>query len=188
MSLASCDQRAVGEDRVAAGHAKRDPVMPIALLDLSKAAADDLFRLIYQDNVVTEPFGSLHQMRREDDGLFLLAKLAQNIDHELHIDRIEAREGLIKYQKVGVVQHRRDKLYLLLHSFRKVRRFLVLPFRKVHPPEPKVDAFVGLGPRNVLQRSKIPELIDDLHLFVKAAFLGQITYPVLQPRPHLLAE
>src|SRR5687767_11214274 len=106
-------------------------------------------------------------MCRENYRLFLCPELAQDIDHELYINRIESGKRLVEDQEIGVMENGRDELDLLLHPLGEVCRLFHFPLAESHPLEPKIHPFIGFTTGDALQRGEVTELIDDLHFLIK---------------------
>src|SRR5690606_27528597 len=109
------DKSRVGKDRLSAAAPKGDEIVTVTRFDLAEASGNDAAAAVDKQDVVAEAFGRFHQVRGEDDRLFLGPEFRQDIDHELDIYGIESRERFVKNEQVGVMKHGRDELDLLLH-------------------------------------------------------------------------
>ena len=67
-------------------------------------------------------------MSREQDGPPLLFQFEDHVLEHIRIDGIEAREGLVHNDQLGLVQQSSDKLYFLLHALGHFLDPLVDPF------------------------------------------------------------
>ena len=70
-----------------------------------------------------------------------------------------------------------DELDLLLHPLGKLLRFLVQCIGYFQPFSPGAGALPGSGRVQPVQLAEKHELVDDPHLFVKAALLRQVADP-----------
>src|SRR5689334_12909597 len=174
------DERGIVQHTVAAHRAHRDGVTAEAALDLAQTAVENFLRTIEQTDVVTDLFRNFHLVRREDDRLSRALQIEHDLFQDFGVDGIESGKRLVEYQQIGVVQHRREELNLLLHAFRQLHRALVLPLRQLHAREPLVDLAVDVFAAYVLQLREEAQLIGDFHASIKAAFFGQVADPVLE--------
>src|SRR5688500_11271250 len=113
-----CDKRLVAEHIVAAPDPQGDQILAIALLNLAQTSRHHFTSSVDQENVMAKLLCCLHQMRGEDYRFISRLEFSNNIDQELYIYRIEPGEWFVQYQQIGIVQHGRNELDLLLHSLR----------------------------------------------------------------------
>ena len=127
-------------------------------------------------------------MGAEEDGLTLFAKVDQGIHQKRGVDGIEAAEGLVHDDEVGLVEEGGDELDLLLHTLGEFLGFLGDGFGDLHALAPDVGALAGGGGVEAVQLAEKDELLHDLHLFVKAALFGEVADAVEEFAAKRLAE
>ena len=84
-------------------------------------------------------------------------------------------KGLVEDQQLGFVEHRDDELHLLGHALRELFDLLVPPLLNAEFDEPLLQPHDGFAARKPFQACEENGLFADLHLLVKATFLGQVT-------------
>jgi len=67
---------------------------------------------------VAQLFGLIELVGAEDECLATIAQLEEGTLEESDVDRVQAAERLVHEQDIGVVQHGRDELDLLLVALR----------------------------------------------------------------------
>ena len=72
------------------------------------------------------------------------------------------------------MEQRGDELNLLLHALGEFLRFLIERVGDFHARGPVDGALAGVFSGHAVQLAEEDELVEDLHLFVEAALLGQI--------------
>src|SRR5437870_4583041 len=87
---------------IAADGSQSDQIPAVTRLYLAQGSRDDLSRLVYQENVIAEPLGGLHQMRREDYRFILRLELGHYVDQKLNVYRIKPGKRFVQYQQVWV--------------------------------------------------------------------------------------
>src|ERR1019366_7948621 len=166
---------------------KRDPA-EIRVLDVFQRAVEDLFATEKERDDAAHPLGLLEDVRREDDRLALPLELRQEVLDEDDVDRVKAGERLVEDEHLRIVHDRAEELHLLLHALAQLLGLLLEPRTKVHRVDPRREALHRGLTVHALDRREKQELVDDLHLPVEAALLGQVADAFLQPVVHLLAE
>jgi hypothetical protein len=141
---------------------------------ISERAVEELLRAIEERDAVAEPLGLLHDVRREDDRLALLLEVLEEVLEEDDVDGVEAGERLVEDEDLGVVHDGAQELHLLLHALRELFRLLAEPGAEVHGVDPGAEPLHGDVLGHALDGGEEDELVDDLHLAVEAAFLGQV--------------
>ena len=104
------------------------------------------------------------------------------------VDGIEAAEGLVHDDEFGLVQQRGDELDLLLHALGELFGLLVDGLGDLHALAPVVGTLAAVGGVEAVKLAEEDELVEDLHLLVEAALLGQIADAVEQLAREGLAE
>ena len=88
-------------------------------LGAGDGAVENLAALRDQQQAVAEPFGVLHDVRREQHGRSPSGEIADQLFEDLLVDGVEAREGLVEDDELGLVRDGADHLDLLAHALRK---------------------------------------------------------------------
>src|SRR6476659_8556743 len=161
----------------------REPALQVAERPLQ-----DLLRARHQADLVAELLGLLEDVRREDDRLSLLPKLAQVFLDDCGVDRIESRERLVQDQDLRIVDDGRDELDLLLHPLRELIHFLLEPRLQLEFLGPVGDPLPRVFAGNLLDRRQKEEVVEHVHLPVEPALLGQVADPILSLPGHRGAE
>ncbi len=106
----------MGEEGVVAFEGHLDAVARVAAFDLAHAAGEDEMAAGDEGDGVADFFDLVHAVGAEEDGLALLAEVDEGVHEEGGVDGIEAAEGLVHDDEVGVVEQSGDELDLLLHA------------------------------------------------------------------------
>src|SRR5258708_10783424 len=110
----------VGEEGIVSFEGDLDVIARIAALDLAHAAGEDEMTAGDEGDGVADFFDLIHAVGAEEDGLALLAQVDERVHEKRGGDGIEAAEGLVHDDEIGVVEQRGDELDLLLHAFVEV--------------------------------------------------------------------
>ena len=116
-------------------------------------------------------------MGREEDRLAARLLLEDDLLQHVLVDRVEAAEGFVQDQQLRIVEHRGDELHFLLHPLRQRLHLLGRPFAEAEPLQPFLGAGAGQGSPDAADLAEEDELVEDLHLLVDAALLGQVADP-----------
>jgi hypothetical protein len=128
--------------------------------------------------MVAEPLGVLDQVRAEEDRPAGALKVGDDLAESALVQRIEAPEGFVQDDDLGLVEDRGDELELLLHPLRQVLDAVVSAIGQVEPLEPVGDPGPGHAwPETLELGQKLKELLDP-HPPVEPALLGEIADPV----------
>ena len=92
----------------------------------------------------------------------------------LRVDRVEALERLVDDEQVRVVEDGRDELRLLVHAARELGGLLPHRVAEAHLAQQARGAVARLALRQPAQRPEVRERVDDAHVPVEAAVLGQV--------------
>ena len=123
-------------------------------------------RVIDQRDLLADGLDALHVVGREQHGAALLLQ-AQDFDLELvGVDRVKARERLVKDEQAWLVDYRGDELHLLLHAFAQRLELLVAPLAQVKAFEPLLHLVVGGGLVHALEAGEVDDLFAHFHLLV----------------------
>lgn len=131
--------------------------------------------LVYEGDVVADFFDGGHVVGREDDCGAIVAQTYNFIAKQIGVYGVESREGFVKNEQLGVVQHGYDELHFLSHSFGEFFDFLVPPTAYVETVEPLTESGSGIGLGEALELGEEEGLFAHFHLFVEAAFFRKIT-------------
>ena len=137
---------------------------------------------------VAEFFDLVHAVGGEEDRFTLLAEVDERVHEEDGVDGIEAAEGLVHDDELGLVQERCDELDLLLHALGELFGLLGDGFGDLHALAPDVGSLAGSGGVEAVQLAEEDELVHDLHLFVEAALFGEVADALEVFAPEGLAE
>ena len=113
-------------------------------------------------------------MGAEKDGLALLAEIDEGVHEQGGVDGIETAEGLVHDDEVGLVEQGGDELDLLLHAFGELFGLFVEDVGDLHALGPLVGALGRRDGGETVELAEEDELVEDLHLLVEAALLGQV--------------
>ena len=117
-----------------------DAVARVAALDLAHAAGEDEMAARDEGDGVADLFDLIHAVGAEEDGLALLAEVDEGVHEERGVDGIEAAEGLVHDDEVGLVEQGGDELDLLLHALGELFGLLGDGFGDLHAFAPDVGA------------------------------------------------
>src|SRR5882757_5795231 len=165
-----------------------DAVARIAALDLAHAAGEDEMTAGDEGDGVADFFDLVHAVGAEEDGLALLAEVDEGVHQEGGVDGIEAAEGLVHDDEVGLVEERGDELDLLLHAFGEFLGFFGDGLGDLHALAPGVGALAGGGGVKAVEFAEEDELVHDLHLLVEAALFREVADTFENLAPKRLAE
>src|SRR5271166_4049493 len=149
-------------------------VLAVAGLDLLQLSFEHSAAVIDKADRITQALDLVHAMRGEEDGLARFLQLDHHVFQHHGVGGIEARKRFVEDHEIGIVQQSSDELYLLLHALGQFFDFLLCPLRKLQPLTPVQRALAGLGSGQAMQASEEDEVIEHLHLFIKAALFGKI--------------
>ena len=114
-------------------------------------------------------------MCREDDGRSLLLEAEDLLTDHLCVDRVEARERLVKDEELWLVDHGGDELDLLGHTLREFLHLLVPPALDAESDEPFLEFVLSLAIAHSLELREVHGLLTYLHLAVETTLLRQIS-------------
>ena len=153
-------------------------VPPVAGPDVGHDAVEHRQAAVYQADRLAEGLDLLHEVRREDHRRAALALLEDEVLQEARVDGVEAGEGLVEDDEVGLVDDRRRELHLLLHALRQVAGVGLRVGGEADAFEPRVRAPRRLGLVEPANGGEERQLLGHLHLGVEAALLRQVPDPV----------
>ena len=162
------------EEAVVALEDDLDAVARVAAFDFAHASGEDEVAAIDKGDGVAEFFDLVHAVGGEEDGFALFAEVDERVHEEDGVDGIEAAEGLVHDDELGLVQECRDELDLLLHALGELFGLLGNGFGDLHALAPYVGALAGGGGIEAMELAEEDELVHDLHLFVETALFGEI--------------
>src|SRR5882762_3094866 len=150
-------------------------------LDVAKRTVHQLPSTGDDAQLLAQPLGLLHDVRGEEDGLATAVQIEHHVFHYLSVDGIETREGLVQDHEVGVVQHRRNELHLLLHPLRQLIDTAQPPVGETQPCEPVARLLGRPPPVHPLHLAEKHQDIEHAHLAVQTPLLGEIADPLRVP-------
>src|SRR6266481_3286697 len=162
------------EEGVVSFEGDLDAVARIAALDFAHAAGENEMTAGDEGDGVADFFDLIHAVGAEEDRLALLAKVDEGVHEKRGVDGVEAAEGLVHDDEVGLVQESGDELDLLLHAFGELLGFLGDGLGDVHALAPDMGALAGGGGVEAVELAEEDELVHDLHLLVEAALFREI--------------
>ncbi len=109
---------------------------------------------------IAQLLGHLELVRAEDEGLAPVAHLEEGGLEQRDIDRVEPRERLVHQDHVGVVEHGRDELDLLLVALRERLGSSVGDIADPESAEPREGVRARPAPRDVIERREEHELVE----------------------------
>ena len=165
----------VVEEAVVALEVDEDAVARVAGFDLAHGAGEDEMAAMDEGDAVAELLHLVHAVGGEEDGLADAAQIDQGAHEQECVDRVEAAEGLVHEDEVGIVQQRGDELDLLLHSLGEVFGLLGDGLGDVEPLAPEGCAAGCYRGSEAVQLAEEGELIQHVHLLVEAALLRQVS-------------
>ena len=116
-----------------------------------------------------------HLMRGKDDGLAPGAEFEDGLAKQDHVDGVEAGERLVEKQDLGIVDDRSQELDFLLVPLRQLPRLACGEVGYAESGQPLVRRSGGPIGRHAVEASEEHELIEDGHLRIEPALLGQVT-------------
>src|SRR5882762_4697402 len=147
-------------------------------LDVAKRTVHQLPSTGDDAQLLAQPLGLLHDVRGEEDGLATAVQIEHHVFHYLSVDGIETREGLVQDHEVGVVQHRRNELHLLLHPLRQLVDAAQSPLGQAEPLEPCLGPLARPPPVDAFHLAQEDEHVEHPHLAIQAALLREIADPL----------
>ena len=106
----------------------------------------------------------------------MIFELQQNALHQHRIHRIKTAERFVHDNEIRIMEQRCNQLNFLLHSLRELIGFLGQRIADLHALGPRDSSFARLLRRQTMQLPEEDQLLLNLHLFIEAAFLGQIAH------------
>ena len=143
-------------------------------LGAGDGAVKDLATLRDQEQVVAEPFGVLHDVRREQHGRPPLGEIADQLFEDLLVDGVEAREGLVEDDELGLVRDGADHLDLLAHALRERLDLGIRELAETVALEQFVGALLRGLARESLQRGEVGDRRGSGHRLVESLLLRQV--------------
>jgi hypothetical protein len=122
---------------------------------------------------VAHLLGLLHVVGGEHHGSPRAGDLDDHVFHYLTVDRIQSAERLVEDDELRLVQQGPDELDFLLHAFGQVLYLLQGPVLEPQPLQPLVGLGDRRSPVDPLGFSQERQLVDQLHLLVQTALLGE---------------
>ncbi len=113
--------------------------------DLAQGAGEDEVSAGDEGDGVAHLFCLIHAVGGEEDGTTLFAEVHEGVLEEDGVDGIEAGEGLIHDDEVGLVEERGDELNLLLHALGELFGLFGDGLGDLEPLAPEVGALGGGG-------------------------------------------
>src|SRR6185437_1316388 len=163
-------------------------VARIARFDLAHGAGEDKPALIDKCDGVAEFLHLIHAVRGEEHSAALCADLYQRAHEQLGIDRVEAAEGLVHNDKLGLMQQRCDELNLLLHALGELFGLLVEGLGNLQALAPVAGPLARSAFIQPVKLAEESELVEHLHLLVETALFRQIADTVEQRAREGLVE
>ena len=145
------------------------------LLDLARQHRP---ALVDEDDLVHELLRFAHHVGREQDRPPFGLQLLQDRADEDDVDGIESRHRLVEDHDLGVVEHGADELHLLLVPLGELLELAGALVPEVEALEPRLGAHPGHGGPLPLDLRQEQELVEDAHLPVQAALLGEVADPI----------
>ncbi len=178
----------VSEEGVVSFEGDLDAVARVAALDLAHAAGENESASGDEGDCITYFLDLIHAVGAEEDGLALLAEVDESVHEKSGVDGVEAAEGLVHDDEVGLMKECGDELNLLLHAFGELFGLFGDGLGDLHALAPDMSALAGGGGVEAVQLAEKDELIHDLHLLVEAAFFRQVADAVEETAVEGLAE
>src|SRR3989442_8576607 len=149
-------------------------VSAVGSLDVAHRAVHHLLPPRDDAELVAQLLRLLHDVRRKHDRLPAPAQFDHGVLDHLGVHRVEAQERLVEDHEIGIMQHRRDKLHLLLHPFRQLIHAAQPPITEPETIEPLVRLRTGDPARHPLHLGEEDEDIEHPHPGVQSALLGEV--------------
>src|SRR6266516_369370 len=168
-----------------------DEVVPTACpLDVAERPVNQLLPARDDAQLVAQLFGLFHDVRGEDDRLAAAAQVEHRILHHLRVHGIESRKRLVQDHQLGIVQHGRDELHLLLHPLGQLVNPAQPPVAQPEALEPVLRLGTGDAARHSFHLGEEHEHVEHPHLGVQAALFGQVADArrVIAPRSALTEQ
>src|ERR1700761_2387970 len=179
---------AASEKGVVAGKDGLHVVARVTRFNLAHGAGEHELALIDERDRVAELLDLVHAMCGEKNGAALRAEIDERAHEQLGVDGVEAAEGLVHDDELGLVQQCSDELNLLLHALGELFGLLVDGFGDLQALAPVARTLAGVSFAEAVKLAEEGELIEHLHLFVEAALLRQVADAVEQCAREGLAE
>jgi len=143
---------------------------------------------VHQDQLLAELLGLLHDVGREHDGGPFTVELEDGVAEAVPVDGVKPGKRLIEDEQLGLMDHGGDELELLRHALREGLDPLMLPVGEVESFEPPVDDGIQRACVLALDLAEEVQQLENAHLLVEAAFLGEVTENRLEGLAHLGPE
>ena len=108
----------------------------------------------------------VHLVGGKDERLASVAHLQKGLFEHRGVHRVEAREGLVHQQDLGIVEDRGYELDLLLIAFRKLLGPAIGVLRDAEAFQPAASFALGRIRFHAVKLGKEDELVENLHLGV----------------------
>ncbi len=132
---------------------------------------------VHDRHGVAEPLHQLELVTREDHGHPGRRPLSQDSAHSVHSERIEAREGLVEDEQLGVVDQGRGQLHPLLVAERQLLDAVVAPRAHSQPLHPRVGGDAGGRAREAMQLGQVDQLLAHAHARIETTLLRHVAEP-----------
>ena len=146
----------------------------VLVFDFGKSAAENNPGVVDKGDVVAELFGRGHVVGGEYDGGPFGFEAEDFAFEDVGIDRVEAAEGFVEDEELGVVEHGDDELDLLLHAFGEFFDGAVPPAGNVETFEPLAKVLLGSGLVEAFEAGEVDGLLAHTHFFVETALFGEV--------------
>src|SRR6267143_1047158 len=158
-----------------------DMVSTMCPLDVAERTVHQLPSTGDNAQLLAQLLGLLHDVCGEEDRLATAVQIEDHVFHHLSVDRIEPRERLIQDHEVGVVQHRRNELDLLLHPLRQLIDASQSPVGETQPYEPVARLSARPPPVHAFHFAEKHLDIEHAHLAIQAPLLREVADPLRVP-------
>ncbi len=126
------------------------------------------------DDVFAHVLDEVELMAAEDDAHARRRPLADDLGHGRDADRIEAAEGLVEHEQLGIVGERGRQLDALLVAVRQLLELGLGPVAEAHPLQPAQGGGIRRLATEAVLLGEVRELLGDAHPRIQPALLGHI--------------
>ncbi len=150
--------------------------------DVARGAAGDDPPVVDDRHRIAQGLCLLQLVGAEHERLPGVTELEEGGLQQRHVHRVEADERLVHQQHVGVLEHGRDVLHLLLVSLGQCLGSAVGEVRDPEALEPRHRLPPRLRARHPVEGGEVHQLVDDGHGQVEPALLRHVAPRAARPR------
>ncbi len=142
--------------------------------DLGERAFEDGATVVDDGDVVAEVLDEIELVAGEEDGGTSGGLLADDLAEGFDADRVEAGEGFVEDEQIGLVGEGDDELDSLLVAVGELLEAGCGAVGESEAVEPVIGGLSGLGGGATVEAGEVDDLFSDAHAGVEAALFGHV--------------